>query len=248
MDLKTLYEIQELIDFCGYHDTLVKDMTNMGIDLESLDDKVNNERMEIEKNVYPNLSETDLLNKENVTLLGEDTLQYFEKTLEEWNQGIIDYDKNTLQLFHKEGKIFSSDVIAWYGGSVSTEGLVKEYSDEKDVEKGRNHQILLLLDHAVHLGWNIKHDDEGIYFNKTAPNGLELGVQFDAIHEQKSVAKFLDAIDECGNEYNVDEELSYYVSVDNYGQGYVLDDLIDDIQWFKDEIVKIHTSLETYNQ
>ena len=172
MNLKTLYELKEVLDFCGYHDTIVEDMTNRGIDLESLEDKVNHEQKEIEENVYPNLHGTELLNKENISLLGEEILQYFEKTLEEWDKGIIDYDKNTNQLFHNEGKIFSSDVIAWYEGGRTTEDLVKEYSDEKEVEEDREHQILLLLGHAVHLGWNIKHDDEGIYFHKTAPNGL----------------------------------------------------------------------------
>lgn len=192
MNLKTLYELKEVLDFCGYHDTIVEDMTNRGIDLESLEDKVNHEQKEIEENVYPNLHGTELLNKENISLLGEEILQYFEKTLEEWDKGIIDYDKNTNQLFHNEGKIFSSDVIAWYEGGRTTEDLVKEYSDEKEVEEDREHQILLLLGHAVHLGWNIKHDDEGIYFHKTAPNGLELGVHFDAVHEQESVEEFLD--------------------------------------------------------
>lgn len=199
MNLKTLYELKEVLDFCGYHDTIVEDMTNRGIDLESLEDKVNHEQKEIEENVYPNLHGTELLNKENISLLGEEILQYFEKTLEEWDKGIIDYDKNTNQLFHNEGKIFSSDVIAWYEGGRTTEDLVKEYSDEKEVEEDREHQILLLLGHAVHLGWNIKHDDEGIYFHKTAPNGLELGVHFDAVHEQESVEEFLDAIYEYGN-------------------------------------------------
>ena len=70
--------------------------------------------------------------------------------MEEWDKGIIDYDKNTNQLFHNEGKIFSSDVIAWYEGGRTTEDLVKEYSDEKEVEEDREHQILLLLGHAVH--------------------------------------------------------------------------------------------------
>lgn len=116
MNLKTLYELKEVLDFCGYHDTIVEDMTNRGIDLESLEDKVNHEQKEIEENVYPNLHGTELLNKENISLLGEEILQYFEKTLEEWDKGIIDYDKNTNQLFHNEGKIFSSDVIAWYEG------------------------------------------------------------------------------------------------------------------------------------
>lgn len=191
MNLKTLYELKEVLDFCGYHDTIVEDMTNRGIDLESLEDKVNHEQKEIEENVYPNLHGTELLNKENISLLGEEILQYFEKTLEEWDKGIIDYDKNTNQLFHNEGKIFSSDVIAWYEGGRTTEDLVKEYSDEKEVEEDREHQILLLLGHAVHLGWNIKHDDEGIYFHKTAPNGLELGVHFDAAMNRKVLKNFL---------------------------------------------------------
>lgn len=55
MNLKTLYELKEVLDFCGYHDTIVEDMTNRGIDLESLEDKVNHEQKEIEENVYPNL-------------------------------------------------------------------------------------------------------------------------------------------------------------------------------------------------
>lgn len=248
MNLKTLYELKEVLDFCGYHDTIVEDMTNRGIDLESLEDKVNHEQKEIEENVYPNLHGTELLNKENISLLGEEILQYFEKTLEEWDKGIIDYDKNTNQLFHNEGKIFSSDVIAWYEGGRTTEDLVKEYSDEKEVEEDREHQILLLLGHAVHLGWNIKHDDEGIYFHKTAPNGLELGVHFDAVHEQASVEEFLDAIYEYGNEYSVAEELSYYANVEHYGQGLVLDDVIDDLKWFKDEVLEVHTFLENYHQ
>lgn len=200
MNLKTLYELKEVLDFCGYHDTIVEDMTNRGIDLESLEDKVNHEQKEIEENVYPNLHGTELLNKENISLLGEEILQYFEKTLEEWDKGIIDYDKNTNQLFHNEGKIFSSDVIAWYEGGRTTEDLVKEYSDEKEVEEDREHQILLLLGHAVHLGWNIKHDDEGIYFHKTAPNGLELGVHFDAVDWQYPDTLFDEWID--GNEIN----------------------------------------------
>lgn len=83
MNLKTLYELKEVLDFCGYHDTIVEDMTNRGIDLESLEDKVNHEQKEIEENVYPNLHGTELLNKENISLLGEEILQYFEKTLEE---------------------------------------------------------------------------------------------------------------------------------------------------------------------
>ena len=248
MNLKTLYELKEVLDFCGYHDTIVEDMTNRGIDLESLEDKVNHEQKEIEENVYPNLHGTELLNKENISLLGEEILQYFEKTLEEWDKGIIDYDKNTNQLFHNEGKIFSSDVIAWYEGGRTTEDLVKEYSDEKEVEEDREHQILLLLGHAVHLGWNIKHDDEGIYFHKTAPNGLGLGVHFDAVHEQESVEEFLDAIYEYGNEYSVAEELSYYANVEHYGQGLVLDDVIDDLKWFKDEVLEVHTFLENYHQ
>ena len=44
MNLKTLYELKEVLDFCGYHDTIVEDMTNRGIDLESLEDKVNHEQ------------------------------------------------------------------------------------------------------------------------------------------------------------------------------------------------------------
>ncbi|MCR0216065.1 hypothetical protein MKC51_20215 [[Clostridium] innocuum] len=66
MNLKTLYELKEVLDFCGYHDTIVEDMTNRGIDLESLEDKVNHEQKEIEENVYPNLHGTELLNKENI--------------------------------------------------------------------------------------------------------------------------------------------------------------------------------------
>ncbi|MCR0593155.1 hypothetical protein MKC98_19450 [[Clostridium] innocuum] len=116
------------------------------------------------------------------------------------------------------------------------------------MEEDREHQILLLLGHAVHLGWNIKHDDEGIYFHKTAPNGLELGVHFDAVHEQESVEEFLDAIYEYGNEYSVAEELSYYANVEHYGQGLVLDDVIDDLKWFKDEVLEVHTFLENYHQ
>lgn len=45
MNLKTLYELKEVLDFCGYHDTIVEDMTNRGIDLESLEDKVNHGTM-----------------------------------------------------------------------------------------------------------------------------------------------------------------------------------------------------------
>lgn len=141
MNLKTLYELKEVLDFCGYHDTIVEDMTNRGIDLESLEDKVNHEQKEIEENVYPNLHGTELLNKENISLLGEEILQYFEKTLEEWDKGIIDYDKNTNQLFHNEGKIFSSDVIAWYEGSklylgewVELEDVIKNSSEIEMVQ------------------------------------------------------------------------------------------------------------------
>lgn len=144
MNLKTLYELKEVLDFCGYHDTIVEDMTNRGIDLESLEDKVNHEQKEIEENVYPNLHGTELLNKENISLLGEEILQYFEKTLEEWDKGIIDYDKNTNQLFHNEGKIFSSDVIAWYEGGRTTEDL--SYTDMDELSEEEKEIVKEFLD------------------------------------------------------------------------------------------------------
>lgn len=198
MNLKTLYELKEVLDFCGYHDTIVEDMTNRGIDLESLEDKVNHEQKEIEENVYPNLHGTELLNKENISLLGEEILQYFEKTLEEWDKGIIDYDKNTNQLFHNEGKIFSSDVIAWYEGGRTTEDLVKEYSDEKEVEEDREHQILLLLGHAVHLGWNIKHDIGYEFVSNCEMYLKESVLAFDSYQHDTSKIILLDEVDDDG--------------------------------------------------
>lgn len=115
MNLKTLYELKEVLDFCGYHDTIVEDMTNRGIDLESLEDKVNHEQKEIEENVYPNLHGTELLNKENISLLGEEILQYFEKTLEKgdkvWNNNEI--DGYSVSAFVEDKKKRYKSLVSW---------------------------------------------------------------------------------------------------------------------------------------
>lgn len=52
------------------------------------------------------------------------TLIEFEETLQDWDKGIIDFDKETLELYHKEGKSFCRDIILWESGNISTEDLI----------------------------------------------------------------------------------------------------------------------------
>ncbi len=56
----------------------------------------------------------------------EENIRLYEET------DLIEYDEDTLELYHKEGEDVFESAIAWFNGLMSTEDFISEYGDFDD--------------------------------------------------------------------------------------------------------------------
>lgn len=76
---------------------------------------------------YPHLYGTELMEDKYLKKFDKETLDNIEKTLFEYDQGIIKYDHEKHGLVHVEGELVQSAFIEWYEGMIDTESLISEY-------------------------------------------------------------------------------------------------------------------------